>query len=85
MMYNAFTLSLPAQNLPLSQILPTIGPLSFSQTDTMDPGWQWLLTVYFCISGLVPVPFGRLSWFLLPFDCTLIPLILTGYLLTSVL
>ena len=36
--HNSFTLSLPAQNLPLSQILPTICPLSFSWTDTMDSG-----------------------------------------------
>ena len=36
--HNSFTLSLPAQNLPLSQILPTIGPHSFSGTDTTDSG-----------------------------------------------
>ena len=36
--HTSFTLSLPAQNLPLSQILPTIGPHSFPRTDTTDSG-----------------------------------------------
>ena len=36
--HNSFTLSLQAQNLPLSQIFPTIGPHSFSRTDTTDSG-----------------------------------------------
>jgi len=39
----------------------------------------WLLTV-FSISSFVLVPCGRLSWFLLGFDCTLIS---HCYLLTS--
>jgi len=34
--HNSFTLSLQDQNLPLSQILPTIGPHSFPRTDTSD-------------------------------------------------
>ena len=62
-----YTLSLQAQNLclPLSQILSTIGPLFLP--DWHNGRWlSWLLTVF------VLVPCGRLSWFLLAFDCTLI-------------
>ena len=60
--HNSFTLSLPAQNLPLSQILPTIGPHSFSRTDTTD----------FHCSPCFAYPCGRLSWLLPAFDHTLI-------------
>jgi len=40
------TLSVPAQNLPLSQILPTIGPISFSGTDLMDCGCELFVLAY---------------------------------------
>jgi len=74
--HNSFTLSLPAQNVPISQILPTIGPLFFSWTDTTDSG----CSPFFSISGFVSVPCDRLSWFLLAFNCTLISLLLLTYL-----
>jgi len=68
------TISSSAQNLPLSQILLTKGPLSFSRTDTTDSGCS---PFFFSICGFVLVPCGRLRWFLLAFDCTLILLLLT--------
>jgi len=76
--HNSFTLSLPAQNVPLSQVLPTIGPLSFSQTDTTDSG----CSPFLAFPVLVSVPCGRLSWFLRAFDCSLIS---HCYLLTYLL
>jgi len=66
--HNSFTYSLSAQNLLLSQILPTTGPLSFSQTDMTDSGCSPFLS----ISSFVLVPCSRLSWFLQTFDSTLI-------------
>jgi len=53
-------------------------PPSFSRTDTTDSGCS---PFFFRISGFVLVPCGKLSWFLLAFDCTLISPIIT-YLLT---
>ena len=73
--HNSFTLPLPAQNLPFSQILPTI-------VLTLSPGLtQRTLAAhrFFSISGFVLVPWGRLSWFLPAFDRTLIS---HSYLLT---
>jgi len=51
----------------------TIGPLCFSWTDTTDSGCS---PFFSASSGFVSVPCGRLSWFLLAFDYTLIPLLL---------
>jgi len=73
--HNSFALSLPAQNLPLSQILPTIGPHSLSRTDITDSG----CSPFVSMSGFVLVPCVRLSWFTLAFDRTLIS---HSYLLT---
>ena len=44
---SSLTLSLPTQNLPLSQIFSTIGPLSLFRTDITDSGCSpFLLSIY---------------------------------------